>query len=361
MRAYNNTNVFDAALDRIRYVFDNHPNVYVSSSGGKDSTVVTELALMVAKEKNRLPLNVAFLDQESEYEATVDYMRKLYNRPDIKLHWFQFPFRLSNATTTNKDEEYLHCWNPAEENKWIRSREPYSIHENPFKVDRYHALVSSMGLYIFNNEPSIALVGMRAAESLARYAMYHKVNTIWHDKFWVSRNKYGGLTATPIIDWELSDVWHAICINKWAYNSIYNKMFQYGVADREMRVSSIIHETGVHALKILKILEPHTFEKLSLRIGGINTYNLLHKQDLYSMKKLPNMFSCWKEYRDYLLDTICHPENKQIMLRMWNGLNTEADAKNQVSQILLNDISGTKNANKRASRKLLRKIHDGRY
>ena len=138
-------------------------------------------------------------------------------------------------------------------------------------------------------------------------------------------------------------------------------MFQYGVADREMRVSSIIHETGVHALKILKILEPHTFEKLSLRIGGINTYNLLHKQDLYSMKKLPNMFSCWKEYRDYLLDTICHPENKQIMLRMWNGLNTEADAKNQVSQILLNDISGTKNANKRASRKLLRKIHDGRY
>ena len=77
MRAYSNTNVFDAALDRIRYVFDNHPNVYVSSSGGKDSTVVMELAFMIAKEKNKLPLNVAFLDQESEYEATVDYMRTL--------------------------------------------------------------------------------------------------------------------------------------------------------------------------------------------------------------------------------------------------------------------------------------------
>jgi hypothetical protein len=52
-------NVFDAALDRIRWLFDEFDNqVMVCNSGGKDSTVVLELALMVAKERACLPLHV---------------------------------------------------------------------------------------------------------------------------------------------------------------------------------------------------------------------------------------------------------------------------------------------------------------
>ena len=68
-------NVFEEALERVRFIYDNHDDVIVSMSGGKDSTVLFNLALMVAKERNRLPVKVFWLDQEAEWQATVDYMQ----------------------------------------------------------------------------------------------------------------------------------------------------------------------------------------------------------------------------------------------------------------------------------------------
>lgn len=59
--------VFEEALNRVNFVFDNCDDVIVSMSGGKDSTVVFNLALMVAKERKRLPLKVFWLDQEAEW------------------------------------------------------------------------------------------------------------------------------------------------------------------------------------------------------------------------------------------------------------------------------------------------------
>lgn len=55
---YSQNNVFDEAMNRIRMLFDNFPEIIVCMSGGKDSTVVFNLAMIVAKERNRLPLKV---------------------------------------------------------------------------------------------------------------------------------------------------------------------------------------------------------------------------------------------------------------------------------------------------------------
>ena len=56
------TNVFEEALNRIRFVFDNCDDIIVSMSGGKDSTVVFNLAMIVAKEIVENPNPAKFLE-----------------------------------------------------------------------------------------------------------------------------------------------------------------------------------------------------------------------------------------------------------------------------------------------------------
>lgn len=69
MYYYKDISVFDEALNRIRFVFDECDDIIVSMSGGKDSCVLFNLAMIVAKEKNRLPLKVFWLDQEAEWQV----------------------------------------------------------------------------------------------------------------------------------------------------------------------------------------------------------------------------------------------------------------------------------------------------
>ena len=102
--------VLEAALKRLAFVFDNCDDVIVSMSGGKDSTVLFELARRVAQERGRLPLKVYWLDQEAEWQATEDYMRTVMTSPDVRPFWFQIPFRLSNSLSFQNN--FLHCWRP---------------------------------------------------------------------------------------------------------------------------------------------------------------------------------------------------------------------------------------------------------
>ena len=358
MKIYSNKNVFEAALDRIRYIFDNEENIYVSSSGGKDSTVIVELALIVAKEKNRLPLHVCFCDQESEYDATVEYFRKLSNRPEIKLHWFQVPFILTNATSLDENDVWLHCWNPKEKDKWIRPHEPNAITDMGLPHDaRFYTVCENMGDYVFGKDSRyVDLLGIRGEESLVRYMLMHKENAVYKDCVFASKgHRKNTYRFYPIYDWSYTDVWHFIAKHNLLYNDMYNKMFQKGVEVRAMRVSSIIHETGVHGLKNLQEFEPKTYDRLVNRIGGINTYNQTHKKDLYAIKKLPSVFSSWIEYRDYLIEKIIVPKNRHIFYNAFKGHNTEELARADCKCVLLNDICLTKHGNTKAAERLKQK------
>ena len=52
-KVYNNKTVLEASKERISLTFDNFEKIYISFSGGKDSSVMTHLVLAEAKKRNR--------------------------------------------------------------------------------------------------------------------------------------------------------------------------------------------------------------------------------------------------------------------------------------------------------------------
>ncbi|HEA8340842.1 TPA: phosphoadenosine phosphosulfate reductase family protein, partial [Escherichia coli] len=59
--------VFDAAMERIEWVFDTFSSVCLSFSGGKDSTVLFHLMANIARRKKRR-FSVLFVDWEAQYQ-----------------------------------------------------------------------------------------------------------------------------------------------------------------------------------------------------------------------------------------------------------------------------------------------------
>lgn len=345
-------NVFDAALERIRWLFEEFDGkVVASNSGGKDSTVVLELAAMVAKERGELPLNVYWLDQECEFQSTVDYQRYLmYERDDIKFTWYQIPFLLENST--NQDDPWLKVWGEGEE--WVRPREPGSVHENRFGRKYWLGLLDSIAATDWNGWA--ILDGIRSEESPARRLasrskpMYKWVTWSVGAGVGPKTPNPNGYRFHPIFDWKFQDIWKAINDNGWQYNAHYDHLFQYGVPKRSMRVSNYHHESALKSLHFLQELEPETWEAATRRLQGINTYGHL-QADQYP-KELPYMFSSWTEYMHYLIDNLAPNEEAKEVFRKQHARCVSAtkdftyDTTNESAQMVIksligNDLAGT--------------------
>ena len=120
MKIYLNENVNVKSIDRINYLFDQFENVVVGFSGGKDSTTCLNLCLQVATERNRLPLSVLWIDQEAEWQGTVDYCELIMSRPDIKPYWLQMPMVITNNASSY--ERYSNCWDESKKDLWIHPK-----------------------------------------------------------------------------------------------------------------------------------------------------------------------------------------------------------------------------------------------
>ena len=74
-------NGYDLALERIHRAYDLCDPVEVSFSGGKDTTICLQVTLEVVRNRSRLPLDVVFWDEEAFHPETVNYMRRVSQRP----------------------------------------------------------------------------------------------------------------------------------------------------------------------------------------------------------------------------------------------------------------------------------------
>ena len=359
MKIFKSQNVYEAAVQRFEWIFDEFKNVLVTVSGGKDSTVCVELALEVARRKGRLPLKVMFLDQEAEWQHTIDYIKELMYRPEVEPYWLQVPIRLFNCTSHT--ENWLDCWNPEKKDLWVHPQDPIAITENTYGTDRFHKMFEKFSTKLFNNEPHAVIAGVRAGESLNRYTAL-----TWHECYkgvtWgkSAYSKHGAVTFYPLYDWNEDDIWTYIAKSGCKYNKVYDLMFNYGVPQHMMRVSNLHHETAYHALFFLQEIERGTYERLVRRLPGIATFNTLQEENLFP-RELPEMFASWAEYRDYLLETIVQPELRDNFKRMWKGQDGEDWAKEHVYGIIVNDYEATKNKNKKSTVRLNEKKAEGRF
>ena len=351
MRFYSKQSVLEAAKDRIRYLYSEFDDVIVSFSGGKDSTVTLNLTIEVARELNRLPVKVVFLDQEAEWQSVIDYIRTVSEHPDVDMWWFQIPLRLFNSASS--DTDWLNCWAPGE--RWMRPQEPNSIKVNRYGSDRFKDLFCKISLTEWGDKRIAWVAGVRCEESPARamaltFAATYKHIT-WGQRLSKVKDHY---TFYPLYDWSYTDIWKAIHENSWTYCKIYDEQYRHGIPIQQMRVSNLHHETSFVSLFYLQEIEKDTWEALCQRLPGINTLGQL-KTDAYACPKtLPPMFSDWREYRDHLLKHICvHEEHQAKFRKYFAGMDEKFKLfpakdemyKTQIKAILSNDYHFTQLSN----------------
>ena len=354
-KIYGDRTVLEVAIDRIEYLFNEFENVIVNFSGGKDSTIVLNLALIVAEKMNRLPLLVFFLDQELEWGATIEYMRRVMSDDRVKPYWYQIPFRFPNASSFSGTS--LTLWDPDKELEWIRPKESISIKENPIKsvrfdklLDQFYTLLDKIPRLVFNKQSFCALTGLRTEETPARYqgltsSLTYKWIT-WGKVKSKAREQY---SFAPIYDWSYTDVWKAIYDNQWDYCELYDRMYRYGTPIQKMRLSSLVHEHAVTAtLMTVHEIEPDTWERIINRVSGVNTVGKLSK-DWKAPTELPFMFNTWHEYRDYLFEKLIQDSQARSKIqkymeaddRLFISEIADKVAKMHIQMILTNDVGGT--------------------
>ena len=113
--------VYDAAMERIAYIFNEFDHIYVSFSGGKDSGVMLHLCLQYMRENNiKRKITLMHLDYEAQYQMTTDYVQLIEEKYKEYLNVYHIcvPFKVKTCTSMFQD-----YWRPWEDNKkdiWVR-------------------------------------------------------------------------------------------------------------------------------------------------------------------------------------------------------------------------------------------------
>ena len=270
------TSVYDKALERINLLFDRFDKVVVSFSGGKDSTACLNLALMVAAERGRLPLDVYTFDEEAIHPETVQYIARVAARPDVRFRWYCVPVLHRNACS--RRQPFWHPWNPADRHLWVRDLPPGAITSLPgFK---WGMGMPDCAPLVFGREHGMVadVRGIRAQESLRRLRMVSmKITDNW---IAAPRNGHNS-AASPIYDWTTEDVWMAPKLFGWDYNRTYDVFDKAGVRAHSQRVCPPYGEEPLGGLHQYAECWPELWHKMIARVPGAATAARYARTELY--------------------------------------------------------------------------------
>jgi len=279
--------VLTAARERISYVFDEFPRIYVSFSGGKDSTVMLHLVMEEAI-KRRRSVGVLFVDMEAQYGLTVSHaleMHKLYS-PFSEWFWVCLPIVLRNAVSAY--EPRWQCWDPDKRSIWVRPPPPIAISDLSyfpfFKrgmefeefVPEFGKWYATRGLPQKSFENTACFIGIRTQESLNRHLKLavRQHREFYKNRMWLLRQKstqLGIYSTHPIYDWCTEDIWTYHAKHFKPYNKLYDLMHKAGVSIHEQRICQPYGEEQRKGLWMYHIIEPETWAKVIARVNGANS------------------------------------------------------------------------------------------
>ncbi|YCO00522.1 DUF3440 domain-containing protein [Vibrio sp. VNB-15] len=314
-KSYLSLNVYDAARQRLKTVFESFDHVYVSFSGGKDSGVLLHLALEQAERYDRLPLDVLIVDFEAQYQETERFIKRMLASGKINPIWVCLPLSLRNSVSQFQPKWV--CWHPDEKSRWVRQLpesqgvvsdiEAFPFFEPGMEFEDF--VFEFAGWYQKEKAGNVAvLIGLRSDES------HHRFNTIKNGRKetfqkykWTTKMRESVFMAYPIYDWKVSDVWIANSRFDWDYNRIYELMYKAGVPLSQQRLCQPFGDDQRKGLWLYRELEPETWARLVHRVAGANfgaRYSKTQGRVVgYYRFSLPHGWS-YREYSKFLLKTM---------------------------------------------------------
>lgn len=316
MKVYNDKNVFDAAMERIEFAFDNFENLCVSYSGGKDSTVMIQLVEMVAKKRNR-QYDVLFIDMEAQYLMTIEHIKTIKNKMEHirDFYWICLPLSLRNAVSVF--EPRWICWEKSKKEKWVREMPECAINEdnNIFPFFKYAMEFEEFvpefeKWYSEKYDGSMCghFVGIRSDESLNRFrTIVSMKKERLKDKPWTTRNKPLEHTYSiyPIYDWRTEDDWIATFKYDLEYNYVYELMYKNGLSIHMQRLCQPFGDDQKNGLDQYRAIEAENWDRLLKRVAGVNFGNIYCRTSaLGNITSQKPEHMTWQEWALYLLESI---------------------------------------------------------
>ena len=314
-KIYLEKNVFDAAIERYEIMFNNFDHIYFSFSGGKDSSVMVQLAAIVARKMNK-KFDVLYIDLEAQYEETIRHVNEI--KDDLEdvtnnFYWICLPFSLRNASSIIQPKWI--CWDKNDKNKWVRGMPNGVINESNTEWDwfkkgmEFEQFIAEFAKwYNKENGRSGAGIGIRSDESFNRF------RTIISDKK-ERFNGYGWTTKVqaaddvynfyPLYDWRTEDIWAVVSKLNLSYNYIYELMYKNGLSIHEQRLCQPYGDDQRDGLDQFRHLEPDTWEKVLNRVHGVNFANIYARSSLLgNIKSEKPTDMNWEQYAVFMLESL---------------------------------------------------------
>ncbi len=272
-------NVLEAARTRIRYAFDHCERIYVSFSGGKDSSVMLHLVMDEAIKRNK-KVGVLVIDLEAQYKLTIKHVQEMceHYADHIDLYWVCLPIKLRNSVS---NYEPVWCaWQPERKEDWVRPMpEAKGVISDPAYFDffqpwmEFEEFIVLFGVWYARGVDTACFVGIRTDESLNRFRTIASSTKEAH-----FGNAYTTMGADnlfnfyPIHDWHVNDIWtyHAQFPDR-LHNEVYDRMHLAGLSLHQMRLCQPYGDDQKRGLWLYHIIEPQTWSRVVARVSGANS------------------------------------------------------------------------------------------